>query len=160
MKVSFWTLSGHQIQKPAIWQGPLSNHFPVLWPPQRPTQRTFPVPCFSPPGRCICLWRPIWHRGKGGKSGWKRCQEQITVTNIGSDFHPVFPTQKPDGGFYDSKLRCRYRTSVADDHIAFTLFDTPESLNAKLELAHGLGVTRAVGLYQELGTFLSGKSSS
>lgn len=114
-----------------------------------------PGPLHMPLAAHLAPWqgREIWLEAA-------LCQEQITVTNIGSDFHPVFPTQKPDGGFYDSKLRCRYRTSVADDHIAFTLFDTPESLNAKLELAHGLGVTRAVGLYQELGTFLSGKSSS
>lgn len=85
------------------------------------------------------------------------CQERITVTKSGADFYPVFPTQQLDGGFYDAKLHCNYRTAVSDAHITFTLFDTCESLKAKLEHAHSLGVARAVGLFQELGTFLSGK---
>ena len=85
------------------------------------------------------------------------CQEQITVKNTGTDFHPVFPTQQLEGGFYDQKLLCRYHTVISDDRITFTLFDTQDTLHQKLEFAHSLGVARAVGLYQELGTFLAGK---
>lgn len=85
------------------------------------------------------------------------CQEEITVTKNGSVFSPIFPTQELDGGFYDDKLHCRYRTNISDDRIVFTLFDTHETLQRKLEQAQSLGVTRAVGLYQEIGTFLSGK---
>ena len=85
------------------------------------------------------------------------CQERIVVTKHGTDFHPVFPTQQLEGGFYDAKLRCNYHTAVSGDCITFTLFDTTESLKAKLELGHSLGVTRAVGLLQELGSFLRGK---
>lgn len=88
------------------------------------------------------------------------CQEKITVTGDGAAFTPVFPTSRLSGGFYNGQLCCRYRTVVSDNSIAFTLFDTPETLKVKLELAHSLGVSRAVGLYQELGTFLTGKSSS
>ena len=88
------------------------------------------------------------------------CQERITVTHTGTGFDPVFPTQQLEGGFYDAKLRCNYRTTVSDDTITFTLFDTRETLKEKLESAHSLGVARAVGLYQELGTFLMGKQSS
>ena len=40
---------------------------------------------------------------------------------------------------------------VSAEEIRFTLFDTRDSLQQKLEKAHSLGVTRAVGLYQELG---------
>ena len=88
------------------------------------------------------------------------CQERITVTTEGVSCAPVFPTQALGGGFHDRKLHCRYRTSVSPDCISFTLFDTPETLAEKLEAARSLGVSRAVGLYQELGTFLTGKKSS
>lgn len=85
------------------------------------------------------------------------CQEKTTITKGDSSFVPIFPTQQLDGGFYNQKLHCRYHTSVSDDSITFTLFDTHETLNEKLELARSLGVARAVGLYQELGAFLTGK---
>lgn len=106
-----------------------------------------PAPLHMPLEAHLAPWqgREIWLEAA-------LCQERITVTESVSSFQPIFPTQQLDGGFYDQKLRCRYHTSVSDDHIAFTLFDTHESLKTKLELAHALGVTRAVGLYQELGT--------
>jgi len=88
------------------------------------------------------------------------CQEKVTVTTNGTTFTPIFPTSQLTGGFYEKRLCCRYRTVVSDDAVTFTLFDTPESLKEKLQFAASLGVTRAVGLYQELGTFLTGKSSS
>lgn len=85
------------------------------------------------------------------------CQERITVTKDGTTVTPIFPTQQLSGGFYDKKLHCRYRTAVSDARITFTLFDTPNTLKEKLELAHHLGVARAVGLYQELGHYLTEK---
>lgn len=78
------------------------------------------------------------------------CQERITVTKGGTASTPIFPTQSLSGGFCSRQLHCRYTTAVSGDQITFTLFDTPETLTEKLELAHTLGVTRAVGLYQEL----------
>lgn len=81
------------------------------------------------------------------------CQERITVTGNGAAFTPIFPTQQLTGGFSDERLLCRYRTNISDDRIVFTLFDTPATLQCKLEYAQSLGVTRAVGLWQELGKF-------
>lgn len=83
-------------------------------------------------------------------------QETITVTEGGSVFTPVYSMDSPSGGFYHQKLRCRYHTALYYDRILFTLFDTPETLEEKLEVALRLGVSRAVGLYQELGGFLTG----
>ena len=85
------------------------------------------------------------------------CQEEVIITEKGMEFRSVFPTDQMAGGFYEKHLHCRYFTQTTDDAIAFTLFDTAESLEQKLELATSLGVTRAVGLWQELGTFSTGK---
>ena len=79
------------------------------------------------------------------------CQEVATVTESGCAFHTVFPVDGLEGGFYDKTLCCHYRTEIHSDQIRFTLFDTRSSLETKLKKAHSLGVTKAVGLYQELG---------
>lgn len=78
------------------------------------------------------------------------CQEYVTIRKNGTTFVSQFPTDGLDGGFFDETLCCRYHTDLAEERVQFTLFDTPESLQTKLELAQSLGVSRAVGLYQEL----------
>ena len=85
------------------------------------------------------------------------CQEDILITDQGMTHNPIFPTEQLDAEFYDEDLRCCYRTEISKDSIRFTLYDTTESLEKKLELAGELGVTQAVGLWQELGTFQTGK---
>ena len=79
------------------------------------------------------------------------CQETITIIKDGPVFTPQFPPEGLEGGFFDEGLCCQYSTHTSLEEISFTLFDTRESLLRKLEKAHRLGVTRAVGLYQELG---------
>lgn len=86
------------------------------------------------------------------------CQECITVTEKGTQFDNHYPAEGLEGGFYEKSLRCRYLTEIQEDRIRFTLFDTPESLTGKLEYAHSLGVSRAVGLYQELGCLFANKN--
>lgn len=81
------------------------------------------------------------------------CRQTVTVTPDGCTASPFFPPENPGEGFYDETLKCRYRTRVLPDKAEFILFDTPESLEKKLDLAHELGVTRAVGLWQELSGF-------
>lgn len=79
------------------------------------------------------------------------CQEEVLVTDKGMTHNPIFPTEQLAGGFYDDSLYCCYRTRISENAIHFTLFDTQESLEKKLDLAASLGVNRAVGLWQELG---------
>ena len=81
------------------------------------------------------------------------CQEIITVTRNGTTFTPDYPVDLT-GGFFEPNLLCRYRIAVSPEKITFTLFDTSESLKKKLEQAHTLGISRFVGLYQELSAFL------
>lgn len=104
-----------------------------------------PCPLHIPLEDYLRLWnhREIWLEAA-------LCQETITVTAESTHFVPVYPTQPLTGGFYHRKLRCRYQTAVYYDRITFTLFDTPETLAEKLDIAHALGVRRAVGLWQEL----------
>lgn len=54
------------------------------------------------------------------------------------------------GGHRDEKLHCHYQIHTDADSARFTLFHTPEDLDALLTEGEALGVTRAVGLYQEL----------
>ena len=79
------------------------------------------------------------------------CQEEITVYPHGTAFTPQFPPCNLSGGFTEDTLCCNYQIQEYDDHIAFTLYDTADSLNRKLSHAQDLGVIRAVGLWQELG---------
>ena len=79
------------------------------------------------------------------------CQEEVTITTQGTTFTSQFPPQGLDGGFYDEQLCCNYHIRKDDESITFTLFDTHESLKKKLSHARTLGVSRAVGLWQELG---------
>ena len=105
-----------------------------------------PCPLHIPLEEYLLPWkgREIWLEAA-------LCQEDVTVTREGARFVPQFPAEGLTGGFYDEALRCRYKIQTAEDQITFTLFDTPESLEKKLELAQSLGVSRAVGLWQELG---------
>lgn len=105
-----------------------------------------PPPLHTPLETHLAPWK--------GREVWLEaalCQEQVTVTESGAQFHPQFPTDDLREGFYEEELCCRYQSRVSDKEVRFTLFDTPETLEKKLDLAQSLGVKRAVGLYQELG---------
>lgn len=105
-----------------------------------------PAPLHVPLAQYLSPWqgREIWLEAA-------LCQEAITVTAKGSDFAPHFPPEGLEGGFYDEALCCNYVTKIRKNEVNFTLFDTLDSLQKKLALAQSLGVTRAVGLWQELG---------
>ena len=80
-------------------------------------------------------------------------RQTVTVTARGVTIDPPIPNRSFEGGFYDEKLCCRFIQEFTEDRAVFTLFDTPETLVKKLDHAAALGVTRAVGLYQELGPY-------
>ena len=62
----------------------------------------------------------------------------------------------PEGGLEDTRLHCHYQISLGCDSAVFTLWRTLEDIAAQLEEAEQLGVTAAVGLYQEFGRPLPG----
>lgn len=75
---------------------------------------------------------------------------RITLTEAGSMYTPLHPPEAPAPAHREPTLHCRYRIAVTHNTAQFTLFRSPEDLAALLEEAARLGVTRAVGLYQEL----------
>lgn len=114
-----------------------------------------PAPLHVPVEAHLSSWqgREIWLEAALG-------QEEIQVTAEGTSAVAQFPSEGLTGGFFEEMLCCYYRTKIDTDHITFTLYDTPESLQKKLAQATSLGVTRAVGLWQELKTFRTGMGSS
>ena len=76
--------------------------------------------------------------------------ETVTLTPAGATTAPLPPAAQLLGGHRDEKLHCHYQIHTDADSARFTLFRTPEDLDALLTEGESLGVTRAVGLYQEL----------
>ena len=75
----------------------------------------------------------------------------ITVDANGRRFMPLFPPETGKDGFEEIKLHCRYRIKPEKDCVQFTLWRTEECLHSLLRQAEALGVSRAFGLYQQLG---------
>jgi len=108
-----------------------------------------PAPLHVPLEKHVAPW--------SGREIWLEAaleQEDITVTEKEALYTPQFPPDGLTDGFFDECLCCHYQTRIESNRITFTLFDTAESLKKKLEHAHSLGITRAVGLWQELNHFL------
>ncbi len=74
--------------------------------------------------------------------------EKITVTEKGSTFCPA--ASIPECPFEDKELHCHYHIATKADSFIFTLHRTKDDLNNLLLEAESLGITTAVGLYQEL----------
>jgi len=75
---------------------------------------------------------------------------RITVTEKGSNVS-AHPAGTGCGVFHDAALHCHYGITVSEAAVHFSLCRWKEDLNALLLEAKTLGVTHAVGLYQELG---------
>lgn len=76
-----------------------------------------------------------------------QCRE-IQVTTQGAHFEPLCPWREAEG--IRAEHLCAYTICREEDGFCFRLFDTRQSLLHKLEDAASFGVTKAVGLYQEI----------
>ena len=103
-----------------------------------------PCPLITPLGTHLAPWdgREIWLEVALDSVIYR-------VTETGSEVHP-FSSEMPLH-LYDEGLSCRYRIDLAADHILFSLQRTRTDLDTLLASA-SLGITKAVGLYQELVT--------
>jgi hypothetical protein len=81
--------------------------------------------------------------------------EQAVVTAEGADFS-ASPIDNIPLAFTDEKLHCRYGTRVLADRAVFTLQRGQQELAALLREAKLLGVSRVIGLYQQLGAAFPG----
>ena len=86
-----------------------------------------------------------------GRDIWLEVSSQaqsITVTAAGAHTQDcVAPSQLPH---YDTDLYCHYAIDIQNDAATFTMRRTQEDIQALLNAGNALGVTRGVGLYQEL----------
>lgn len=105
-----------------------------------------PVPLTIPLAQHLAPWagREIWLETAFDA-------QTVTVTEDGSQFSacplPIEPLPHTD-----KDLHCSYRIEPADDHILFTLHRGQTQLQSLIAHAQQLGVTRFVGLYQQLGS--------
>lgn len=105
-----------------------------------------PVPLHIPLAEHIAPWkeRELWLDAS------TEC-EQIDVTADGSRFSVLFPPGSEKDGFYEPKLHCRYKIKNSDSSVRFTLWRTEDCLHALLQEAESAGISKAFGLYQQLG---------
>ena len=112
---------------------------PVFLPPVPPT--VLPEEHFAP-------WK--------GRKIWLEvglCGEILTLTEQGCTVAPL-PCPNPNReGFSDPKLHCHYTIETSEKSAGFTLWRNSEDVRKLLEDAETLGVTTAIGLFQELHGF-------
>jgi len=73
----------------------------------------------------------------------------LTLTADGCTSTPI-PYPHLSGGFSQETLHCHYQVQTDEATAHFTLWRTREDLEDLLAEAEGLGVTQAIGLWQEL----------
>lgn len=103
-----------------------------------------PVPCNTPPEEYLAPWagREIWL--EAGLVGMG-----ITLTPEGAYPSPPFLCAQNHPVHHDKVLHCHYQILTAGS-VRFSFHRHPEDLDTLLKEAEALGVTRAIGLYQEL----------
>ena len=76
--------------------------------------------------------------------------EAIQLTESGSTLTALPPKSVFPSGHREDKLHCHYQIECFDQYARFTLWRTKEDLEDLIREADSLGITAAVGLYQEL----------
>ena len=75
---------------------------------------------------------------------------QLSITSKGCSIESMSFVNVPEFPYKDENLHCHYRIDRAKDAVVFSLQRTWDDLQELLEEAGHLGVTRSVGLWQEL----------
>ena len=116
------------------------THAGLLLPP---LPHHIPLAEYVPQGQGRDLWLELAQDG-----------ERITVTEKGASISPLPAFDFPGTGHPEELLHCHYRVEENQDSVEFSLWRTTEDLRDLLREAEDLGISNAVGLYQELGCFL------
>ena len=101
-----------------------------------------------PPHKSLRTYLRPWN----GREVWLEVgpgAETVVVTEDGAKVLPV-PAAVPSYPFSHKGLHCHYGIQPQDRQILFNLSRTQEDLSALIREAESLGVTRTIGLYQEL----------
>lgn len=103
-----------------------------------------PPPLDKPLERYLAPWanREIWL--EAALDGL-----QLALTAEGCQSTPI-PFPALSGGFSDASLCCHYQIESYTNRGEFSLYRTREDLDALLVKAEALGVSKAIGLWQEL----------
>lgn len=117
--------------------------------------------CYAQPLACpVFLASPPLHKPLEtylapwqGREIWLEAaleMQTATVTKDGCSFTCPEPATEETLPFYDETLFCHYRIAVEETSAKFLLSRKETDLLSLLKKAEQLGVTRTVGLYQEL----------
>lgn len=98
---------------------------------------------------CISKWkgREIWLEAVLDSQHITVSHENVQISSCGME-------ELPTPWFSEPELFCRYHWEVQDETAVFTVQRTQAELKELLSYADKLGVTRAVGLYQQLHGFI------
>jgi hypothetical protein len=111
-----------------------------------------PCPVFLPPlppDRLLSEHLTPWQN----REIWlEAALEGITLTLMESGCSVEALFDFPEDGQADNKLHCHYTAGITGKSAIFHLWRTRQNLDTLLAEAETLGVTKAVGLWQELGT--------
>ena len=97
----------------------------------------------------LCDYLKLWE----GREIWLEAAlgcEEILLTEEGCTAASLPRFQETGSFLPEGNLHCHYRVSIEESGARFTLTRTRDDLDALLAEAEGLGVTTAVGLWQEL----------
>lgn len=92
-----------------------------------------------------------------GREIWLEAATDNECIRVSKDGSRQIPHEETDLPYphVDRNLHCKYRMEVQEDHIDFHLRRDKEQLLELIEEANRLGVSRFVGLYQQLGVSFS-----
>lgn len=111
---------------------------------------SLPCPVFLPPvppDKPLCEYLAPWK----DRDIWLEAALEgvtLTLTEEGCDAAPLFDV--PEMGFWEEKLHCHYTVQQSGQAAVFHLWRTRKDLLGLLFHAADSGVSRAVGLWQEL----------
>lgn len=114
--------------------------------------KSLPCPVFLPPPPLHVPLEEYLSPWKG-REIWLELMpdaEELVVTQDGCHIHPLSHAELEEPIHEHQELRCQYHIQVLEDRAVFTLERSTGMLPAFLAQAKELGVTCAIGLYQEL----------
>ena len=112
-----------------------SGSSPIFLPPVPPS---LSVKEYLLPWRERDIWLDVSFEG-----------EVLTLSEDGCKTAPLSPWNCPEDGYQEETLHCHYHISLRENSAVFTLWRTKDDLDKLLKEAETLGVTNAIGLFQE-----------